>query len=278
MSGQLATVTPIKTIEGNDEYLPVASSPLDLPVNLFQEGLARRKTNRQALMAWIKSALVEGVDFGSIKTKRGPTKPSLFKPGAEKICGMLGVTAHFPTLYEYERAVLTGVEFQSIILRCELLDSSNRIVADGVGARSLKQDFGDLNKALKMASKSAHIDATLRMAGLSEVFTQDLEDILPVETPDSSFDASIVKTSPDIKSVKPTPSTPQAIEVISSDQLKTLEGLLYKNRVDTAKFDAWLEKLCSSKGFAGVTQHTAIPSVLVSGILKRIPDFAYSAA
>jgi hypothetical protein len=28
-----------------------------------------------------------------------------------------------------------------------------------------------------MAEKSAHIDATLRMAGLSEVFTQDLEDM-----------------------------------------------------------------------------------------------------
>lgn len=53
--------------------------------------------------------------------------------------------------------------------------------ADGVGARSLEQDYGDLNKALKMAEKSAHIDATLRMAGLSEVFTQDLEDMPKAE-------------------------------------------------------------------------------------------------
>jgi hypothetical protein len=51
-----------------------------------------------------------------------------------------------------------------------------QVVAEGVGARNLNQDYGDFNKALKMAEKSAHIDATLRLAGLSEVFTQDLED------------------------------------------------------------------------------------------------------
>ena len=52
------------------------------------------------------------------------------------------------------------------------------MVADGVGARIIAQDNGDINKALKMAEKSAHIDATLRMAGLSEVFTQDIEDMM----------------------------------------------------------------------------------------------------
>ena len=48
--------------------------------------------------------------------------------------------------------------------------------APSTSARSLAQDQGDLNKCLKMAEKSAHIDATLRMGGLSEVFTQDTED------------------------------------------------------------------------------------------------------
>ena len=59
-----------------------------------------------------------------------------------------------------------------------IVDASNRIIADGVGARLLSQDNGDINKSLKMAEKSAHIDATLRMAGLSEVFTQDIEDMV----------------------------------------------------------------------------------------------------
>jgi hypothetical protein len=170
---------------------PVTASPLDLPSEVFRSGLDRRRENRGALMSWVREALIEGTDYGRIhvvnKNKcphgnrcRNPahfSKPSLFKPGAEKICGMLGVTVHYPTLHDYEQAALHGVALQHVIIRCEIKDASNRVVADGVGARSLKQDYGDINKALKMAEKSAHIDATLRMAGLSEVFTQDLEDM-----------------------------------------------------------------------------------------------------
>jgi len=53
------------------------------------------------------------------------------------------------------------------------------MAAEGTGARTVdKQDYGDINKSLKMAEKSAHIDATLRVAGLSELFTQDIEDMI----------------------------------------------------------------------------------------------------
>jgi hypothetical protein len=155
-----------------------APSPLDLPTAHFQAGLNRRQENRQALIAWIRQALVDGIDFGSIPTKRGPSKPSLWKPGAEKITGMLGLMVTFPSLKDTEAAILNGVKPETIVIRCELKDATGRVLADGAGARSLKQDYGDVNKAIKMAEKSAHIDAVLRLAGLSEVFTQDLEDLM----------------------------------------------------------------------------------------------------
>jgi arsenate reductase-like glutaredoxin family protein len=143
-------------------------------------------------MAWVREALIEGSDFGKIhvvgrnKCQAGKhcqnpnhfSKPSLFKPGAEKICGMLGVTVRYPTLADYEQTALSGTQLTQIIIRCEIVDASSRIIADGVGARLLSQDNGDINKSLKMAEKSAHIDATLRMAGLSEIFTQDIEDMI----------------------------------------------------------------------------------------------------
>jgi len=170
----------------------VSANPLDLPAKTFQEGLDRRRQNRAALMTWVRDALIEGIDYGKIhvvgrnrckfgKGCKNPdhfSKPSLFKPGAEKICGMLGVTVRYPTLPDYEKAALSGANLSQIIIRCEIVDASGRVVADGIGARQLAQDNGDINKALKMAEKSAHIDATLRMAGLSEVFTQDIEDML----------------------------------------------------------------------------------------------------
>jgi len=157
---------------------PRAANPLDLTPSEFREALARRSENRRALIEWIRASLVDGVDFGAVPLRRGGySKPSLRKPGAEKICGMLGVTATFPTLKDYEQAALEGRRPEQIVLRCHLASADGQIVADGVGARSVEQDHGDLNKALKMAVKSAMIDATLRMAGLSEIFTQDLEDM-----------------------------------------------------------------------------------------------------
>jgi hypothetical protein len=205
-------VDQAKPVKNEHNPLPVISAnPLDLPADTFREGLDRRRANRAVLMAWVHDALVEGIDYGRVhvvsrskchagKDCRNPahfSKPSLFKPGAEKICGMLGLTVRYPTLPDYEKAALTGAKLSQIIIRCEILEPSGRVVADGVGARLLAQDYGDINKALKMAEKSAHIDATLRMAGLSEVFTQDIEDMmqrreaenvqLPEIEPDSSF-------------------------------------------------------------------------------------------
>jgi hypothetical protein len=172
-------------------------SPLDWPVEMFTQALDRREINRKALLKWIESNLQHGVDYGQIHVvgkdkcqyaKKGRqqdctnkyhwSKPSLWKPGAEKICGMMGIIPRFPNLDEYEKAVLQGRDIKVIILKCELHTPSGFIAAEGSGARRVDQDKGDINKSLKMAEKSAHIDATLRIVGLSEIFTQDLEDML----------------------------------------------------------------------------------------------------
>ncbi len=176
------------------ELPSTATNPLDLPVEVFVASLDRRKQNRQALVEWVKDALKPDVDYGRIhvvsKGKCQATarkeecndashyaKDSLWKPGAEKISGMLGLIVHYPNIGDYEQAAVSGVDINSIVLRCHLLDGSGNIVAEGIGARDAKKDdWGDLNKALKMACKSAHIDATLRCAGLSEVFTQDMDE------------------------------------------------------------------------------------------------------
>jgi len=166
-----------KTIMETAPNVELSTNPLDMEPEQFKAGLDRRKQNREALMDWVKSSLVVDVDFGSIMIGGRKSRPSLLKPGAEKICGMLGMTPTFPNLPEYEAVVLGGGEINQIILRCELVSGNGQTVAEGVGARSVKQDSGDLNKALKMCLKSAQIDATLRCAGLSEVFTQDIEDM-----------------------------------------------------------------------------------------------------
>ncbi len=224
----------------------ISANPLDLPAATFSEGLDRRKANRAALMAWVRDALIDGVDFGKIhivhkskctagKDCKNPahfSKPSLFKPGAEKICGMLGVTVRYPTLSDYEKAALSGANLNQIIIRCEILDASGRVVADGIGARTLAQDNGDINKALKMAEKSAHIDATLRMAGLSEVFTQDIEDIMQRRELESIQQAEVAITHYD---------------GITKAQCKQLEARIVELGLDRARVIAWMVKASHQK-------------------------------
>jgi len=244
----------LSEVNNNESARQFAASPLDLPAEQFRAGLDRRKENRGALMEWVRAALIEGIDFGCIKTKRGPSKPSLWKPGAEKICGMLGVTVHFPTLKDYEQAALQCTEVNNIIIRCEIMDAGGRVVADGIGARSLKQDYGDINKALKMAEKSAHIDATLRMAGLSEVFTQDLEDMRPQTiTQQSSSTAAKSPPTPSRVAVYsngsgPVPSAKNGTSfLISSSQFKKLEGRINKLGLDKERVKAWLLNATNGK-------------------------------
>jgi hypothetical protein len=252
---------------------PVATSPLDLPAEVFRAGLERRRDNRTSLMTWVRDALIDGIDYGRIPTKRGLSKPSLWKPGAEKICGMLGVTVHYPTLHDYEQAALHGVQLQHIIIRCEIHDAAGHVVADGVGARSLKQDFGDINKALKMAEKSAHIDATLRMAGLSEVFTQDLEDM----TDGKDMEEKAAHPRPDSSQTRPAaPSNDAASQAgrITPAQHRRLEARINEHGLDRERVKAWLTK--ASKG--RVQHFTELTPALYEKLDAKLEEWAERAA
>jgi len=153
-----------------------AERPLDISSREFKKQLELREANRKILIEWIRKNLKAGIDYmrvWSVKYKKW-SKPFLLKPGAEKICGMLGVMPTFPNLKEYETRIRNQEHVNSIVILCHLVNAQGRIVAEGVGARLLnEQDQQDLNKSLKMALKSAQTDATLRYGGLSEIFTQE---------------------------------------------------------------------------------------------------------
>jgi hypothetical protein len=284
-------------------HTAITVSPLDLPAEHFSAGLERRKQNRHLLMEWLRTALVDGVDFGRIHVvskercqfaKQGRlkdctdpyhwSKPSLFKPGAEKISGMLGVTVHFPSLPDYEKAVISQTEIKMILMRCELRDAQGRVVAEGVGARSLSQDYGDLNKSLKMVEKSAHIDATLRLAGLSEVFTQDIEDraILDDDEPKSESppkQKQALRKSPAKAAVgatsasnatDATPATPSSTEIISPRELASLRQRIAQHGFTEKRVLAWLYKTTEGT----VTQLDQLTGKQCASLLKRLESWS----
>lgn len=151
----------------------IAMNPLDMRATDFDKALARRKKNREALLDWVRDSLVAGIDFQRIMIKGRQSKPFLTKAGSEKILGMLGVTPTFPDMRTQLGKLQDGS--QMIVLTCELVDANGNVVGSGAGGRTMEQDRFDLNRCIKMAEKSAQVDATLRLGGLSELFTQDEE-------------------------------------------------------------------------------------------------------
>lgn len=273
---------PPASVPRSTAHSAITVSPLDLPAEQFSAGLQRRKQNRELLMEWLRSALVDGVDYGRIHVvskdrcsfaKQGRvkdcgdpnhwSKPSLFKPGAEKITGMLGMTTHFPSLRQYEEAVLNKCEISTIVMRCELRDAQDRVVAEGVGARNLSQDYGDVNKSLKMVEKSAHIDATLRLAGLSEVFTQDIEDKPVVdEAPSAALQANAANPA--------TNATAATDSTISREELAALRQRIARYGFTEKRVLAWLYK--TTKG--NVTQLDELSGKQCDTLLKRLDSWA----
>jgi uncharacterized protein (DUF3820 family) len=125
----------------------------------------------------VQNTLKENHDYGVIP---GTPKPTLFKPGAEKILMMFGVTSEYEVterVQDYEKG------FFAFTVKCLIFKNGLKIT-EGVGhcntkeKKYINQDpFTLANTCLKMAKKRAQIDATLTLASLSEIFTQDIEDM-----------------------------------------------------------------------------------------------------
>jgi len=128
----------------------------------------------------IQKTLVPNHDYG--QAFFGSGKPSLLKPGAEKILMLLGLASQYEIIekiQDYEEG------FFSYTIRC-ILTKNGQVITEGLGHcnskekkyESDKQDKYMLgNTCLKMAKKRAQVDAALTVGSLSNIFTQDLEDM-----------------------------------------------------------------------------------------------------
>ncbi len=158
----------------------------------------------------IQQTLKKDHDYGEIG---GVTKPTLLKPGAEKILMLMGLSSEYEfmeKIEDYEKGIF------AYTMKCVLKKNGQKIT-EGVGSCNSKEDkyrwrwvkeddlpigidkdtvksktdnwghvkykienddiCSQANTILKMAKKRAQIDATLTVASLSEIFTQDIEDM-----------------------------------------------------------------------------------------------------
>lgn len=171
------------------------------------DNIANTMAKIQQMQNVVQKTLKKGHDFGEVP---GTSKPTLLKPGGEKICMLFGLNPEYEflqTTEDYDK------EFFSYNIRCTLF-RNGQPVAQGVGSCNSKEkkyrfinvdeipenyigqseqitdkygrtkykinnpDICSLvNTILKIAKKRAFIDAVLQVASLSEVFTQDVEDM-----------------------------------------------------------------------------------------------------
>lgn len=213
----------------------VGLQPAHLEKQLVAEG-----ERRQLIQKFINDNLTEGVDYGRIhvasrdkcpkpwecKNDYHFSKPCLFKPGAEKFCSLLQLRAEFApdkeTLEMIGNAATGLVAFRCVLSRIATGD----VIAEGRGACSIAEKGGMVNTTVKIAEKRAQIDAVLRL-GLSDSFTQDLEDVKELQE-------VVAKDLPE-----PTPA--------SQKQLDDIRMFAFVKRADMKNIRAYAEKQFGAK-------------------------------
>lgn len=144
----------------------------------------------QQLQTFVDDVMVKGVDYGLID---GFSKPTLLKPGAEKLCDVFGFskTADVVNRIEDWEKGIFAYEVKMTLIR-----KDNKIIeAEGLGSCNSKeasfrqQDaYSIVNTILKMAKKRALIDAVLSATRSSGIFTQDIEDFPKRQTSNQHAD------------------------------------------------------------------------------------------
>lgn len=154
-----------------------------------------------------QQTLKRDVDFGVIpKTK----KPSLFKSGAEKVAMGYGLLQHYTIESKIEQVGKEALFYY--LVRCDLVKVYNGVEyvwtsAYGCANTSEKRNgfnspYDAANGSLKMAQKRALVAAALSISGLSDAFTQDMENedfmqnaqaLIDTDKPDSPVSTAQIK-------------------------------------------------------------------------------------
>ncbi len=131
------------------------------------------------LQEFIKRVMQENEDYGKIP---GCPKPTLLKPGAEKLCEIYGLAPHVEITGRIEDWDKGFFHYE---VRVSLISKrSGQPVAQGVGCANSREkryrnqdSYTLVNTVLKMAKKRALVDAALSATRSSGIFTQDMEDL-----------------------------------------------------------------------------------------------------
>lgn len=189
------------------------TSSVNVIENVDSADVAAGIKNIRKFQGVINNTLKKNYDYGKIP---GANKPALLKPGAEKILMLLGLTSEYEfeeavrdykkgffaftfkcKLYKGSQKVTEGYghcnsmenkyrwrwvnekDLPSCLDSKELVSKTKTGKYGTYTQYRIENDdtYSIANTIMKMAKKRAQIDATLTVGSLSEVFTQDFDDV-----------------------------------------------------------------------------------------------------
>lgn len=145
---------------------------------LSEKGLAQAGTQIKLMNQFVKEQMKVDQDYGKI----GPSKPTLFKSGAEKLENIFKLSHRFEQMEKTENW-MKGLEFFFYRYKC-IVYGKHGDIAECIGSANSKepsrknQNIYTLPNVIdKMAQKRAFVGAILSACRVSSQFTQDLEDM-----------------------------------------------------------------------------------------------------
>ena len=209
---------------GSQALIDLRQGAMTMPIEQMGIALEEYRERRAYFFNWLIGQLVRGVHYGYppgcevrfdehgnaiekkwnnyrkcneeivIPLEQWKKKPSLYKAGADFICDLMGLRPEWVSDDETHRQLMTSPptdkdgRLQPVLCYiCRLFSrfQPNLVMGEGRGGRMLGQKGGDVNNTIKMAQKAAKVDAVINCYGLSDLFTQDVEDAPrePYETP-----------------------------------------------------------------------------------------------
>lgn len=205
----------------------------NLPVT--RDMLGQLQEQRSLLKEFVSKQLAKDRDYGVIP---GTNKPSLYKPGAEKLRGLFGLRFELDmtdkvldrqgnfAMYTYKAKVYRG---DILLAECEGSTNSQEKkykersvwIKDEKTNRSTKTTeitpvCDILNTLQKMAQKRAFVGAIILAVGASDFFSQDIDDpedarainVVPKEQTSSAI-PNVVNVSSEVQHNKPDNDGPQ---------------------------------------------------------------------
>lgn len=174
--------------ESRGSLSDLRSQAMLAPVESIKAGLAEYADRRKAFRDWLRSQLIEGVHFGyppginpsDADPMRWKAKPSLYKAGADFVCDLMGIRCEFKADIDAWKQL--GEPKGTFVMACYLLNKNGEIVGEGRGVRKVGDKKMQENASIKMAEKSAKVDAVLNAYALADLFSQDIGD--PADGPE----------------------------------------------------------------------------------------------